>query len=1444
MKKRLYLLIAALAFTSSFNVKAAPVSENVEAVVSAEEVQNEDLHGHISLPSDYEVPSIYSNLSNRQIQSLNRDFDSLPSSYRTTKLPLTRNQNPFGSCWAHGANALAEIDMMNNHGASTTSDYSEFHTAYFTYNSVVEPLMGNADATGNLVDKTQLIITGGSLDFLDLGGNYNWSSNTMLNWCGAVDESVTPYPAVNGVKRAYPNVTDSMAYTNQTAHLQNVKICDIVNDRDSAKKLIMEYGAVGIAYASERNSSTYNSTYKAYYNSATKSSNHEIVVVGWDDDFSASKFVQTPEGNGAWLCRNSWNTGSTIDDMDYNSYFWMSYYEKTLVNAAYAFDVETVNNYDNVYFYDNGLFDGNFTAGPNGMYSVPDRFANVFTAKASKDITKDNSGVKGEYIRAAGVGIGYTNIPYTVKVYTNLKDSANPCSGTLETHATTKGTTTYAGYYTIPLESPVFVKEGEKFAIVLEMTGKDGQYISYERSSSMSGSVSCGANLSYYTIKSDCSAAYGESFYYFGGKWTDNATQYNMGNFRIKAYTTNITNLIEPTGIRLVSTDKYADNVNSYMEISKSQTTALKPVFLPENTTIRDVIYSSSNEKIATVDSRGNVTGAGYGTAKITVKYRYDNNVSATYTVKVTKKLTAFELAVTDEELSEHPGVSDCKNTYTVGDKFKLEIDAVLPEDTDTNLKLIQYEDVPNFKSRALKLTRCEDGSAIVECIAPGAGTITADILGATAKFDYVVNPNAGEIDAKLSGDRKTVELTVKTNSTADSYTVQKYYNVSGLDGKPIDTSYELVKENLTPVKDGQTFTLTDKVDCERLNYITYKLISSKSLQHAGAETYGDLTNEITTEVSYDYLLNYYTTSQTIPYLTVSRNGLQKIDLSEIKVPGYDFKGWYTSAGFSGNPVTEGSIKNTYQDINLYGKYELKKYKVTFNPAGGKLTGKSEQQLTVKDAFADLPAAESVGLIFTGWYTTEGGRIEAGSMLPKADDITLYARYDVDPNYKGFITIPTASDMTAREYKYTAAAITPEVKVFYNGVQLVSGVDYTIKYVNNKNVASFDSAKAPAAVITGKGNYTGQAANLKFSIVPAAGGPLEVTAPALKGYKVAIAEDGYNKSVGIPYTGKEICPAVKVYKATKTDEVIMDDQYYVVTYSNNVNAGKGSILVTSRLDNKTVIKSDFKIAKVNLTADNTKVDFEDSVSYNKVGAVPEMTVSVNGIKLLMGRDYTVKALNNKKTGTATFTITGKGNYSGTVASKTFVYNVSPKDLSNATVVVSNIIEGKKILANKVIVIDEDGTVLGNKDYEVVYALNSAVLDDKSRTAMKGDDIEVYIRANSDNYRGRSEIKTVNVVGQGTMKVTLDKTKVSVFDPNNPAKCPDDIVSSCIYKLKDGTEIYAYRVEDNTTTGYMITGFSNNFKKGNGSAYVLGTGENSGMVKINYKILPAVVKIDH
>lgn len=77
---------------------------------------------------------------------------------------------------------------------------------------------------------------------------------------------------------------------------------------------------------------------------------------------------------------------------------------------------------------------------------------------------------------------------------------------------------------------------------------------------------------------------------------------------------------VKPTKVKLNKTS---------VELNKGKTLTLKATVSPENVTTEGVTWTSSNEKVATVDSNGNVTTVGYGTAIITATANGDSSITS-----------------------------------------------------------------------------------------------------------------------------------------------------------------------------------------------------------------------------------------------------------------------------------------------------------------------------------------------------------------------------------------------------------------------------------------------------------------------------------------------------------------------------------------------------------------------------------------------------------------------------------------------------------------------------------------------------------------------------------------------------------------------------------------------------------------------------------------------
>ena len=140
----------------------------------------------------------------------------------------------------------------------------------------------------------------------------------------------------------------------------------------------------------------------------------------------------------------------------------------------------------------------------------------------------------------------------------------------------------------------------------------------------------------------------------------------------------------------------------------------------------------------------------------------------------------------------------------------------------------------------------------------------------------------------------------------------------------------------------------------------------------------------------------------------------------------------------------------------------------------------------------------------------------------------------------------------------------------------------------------------------------------------------------------------------------------------KGDNTLTLNTDYMVAYSDNINAGTATITVTGKGNYDFTQTKTFSIAKRSLsgTTDITATLTPSSFTYNGNPQQPTTIIVHDALTtiskdLTYSKDYTITYPDDMITqGTKTVTITGEGNYTGTLSP---TYTINQLDISTASI---------------------------------------------------------------------------------------------------------------------------------------------------------------------------------
>lgn len=332
----------------------------------------------------------------------------LPKHYDMRELERVtpvRDQGLYGTCWAFASLAALETTLTPQENLMFSPDHMSLCNSFS---------LGQNE-----------------------GGEYTMAIAYMASWQGPVYESDDPY----GDGKTNPDLK-------ARKHLEEAQIL-APKDYVAIKEAIYKYGAVETSIYTQMKTANswsgyYNRERATYYYNQEATCNHDIIIVGWDDDFPKEYFTITPENDGAFICKNSWGT-----EFGEDGYFYVSYEDANIgtTNVVYT-KLGDANNFDNIYQSDLLGWRGQLGYEKDQAY-----FANVYQA--------------GEDEELAAVSFYATDVDTTYQVYVvpefEDEDSLN------DRKLVAEGSFEQAGYYTVRLDEAVKLKDNQKFAVVVHI---------------------------------------------------------------------------------------------------------------------------------------------------------------------------------------------------------------------------------------------------------------------------------------------------------------------------------------------------------------------------------------------------------------------------------------------------------------------------------------------------------------------------------------------------------------------------------------------------------------------------------------------------------------------------------------------------------------------------------------------------------------------------------------------------------------------------------------------------------------------------------------------------------------------------------------------------------------------------------------------------------------
>ncbi|PCR99522.1 hypothetical protein RT41_GL001898 [Lactococcus fujiensis JCM 16395] len=410
-----------------------------------------------------------------------------PTSANYGKTTPVLNQEDLNICWDYAGVDAIDTSAMKQLG--TTEDllpaYYDYLSASNAFSNKSNPLaVMNTDGTSRKLGD------GNTIDYVPemsvIGYNPMLPNNSFSQDMTMAQDVPINNSLFNSLKLSNYHVNDTYILPGLTTNQFPTTNAAIMTRINQIKQLVYQYGsaqfgvqaeytldysenpttAVYSHLAANKDFTSYtpysakmNSDLATTYNNQTYiNQDHEMEIVGYDDNYSANNFSKKPGMNGAFIVKNSWGT-----DWGNGGYFYLSYADIFLAASDIYADGVINNNGETIYSSTNTspnavgtYYDFGYAQGSTSNSNI---FSNTYNSQSTSGSQIEILNSISTDIEEAGAKV---KLLYKVGAVTN---------STKLSDFQTLGTYTFTdpGYQTIPFNA-ITLPRNSQYSIAFEVT--------------------------------------------------------------------------------------------------------------------------------------------------------------------------------------------------------------------------------------------------------------------------------------------------------------------------------------------------------------------------------------------------------------------------------------------------------------------------------------------------------------------------------------------------------------------------------------------------------------------------------------------------------------------------------------------------------------------------------------------------------------------------------------------------------------------------------------------------------------------------------------------------------------------------------------------------------------------------------------------------------------